>query len=149
MLADKRSEALVQNFVGQWLQTRDVDGIDINARVVLARDNGTEGAFQRRRQRIQELNAIPDEQKTPEQKAELQAMFAQFRGRGRFGRPQVELDRDLRRALREETEMTFGYIVRENRSVIELIESDYTFLNERLAKHYNLTNLDVTGPEMR
>jgi hypothetical protein len=147
MLADKRSDALAQNFVGQWLQTRDVEGIDINSRVILARDNGTEGAFQKRRQRIQELNAIPDEQKTPEQKEELQAIFAQFRGRNRM--PQIELDRDLRRAMREETEMCFDHIVRENRSVLELIDADYTFLNEKLAKHYALTNLAVTGSEMR
>jgi len=147
MLADKRSDALVQNFVGQWLQTRDVEGIDINARVVLARDSGQEGDFQRRRQRFQELNAIPDEQKTPEQKAELQAMFGQRRGRNR--QPQIELDRELRRAMKEETEMAFAHVVRENRSVLELIDADYTFLNEKLAKHYALTNLDVTGPEMR
>ncbi len=147
MLADKRSEGLVQNFVGQWLQTRDVEGIDINARVVLARDSGQEGQFQRRRQRIQELNAIPDELKTPEQKAELQAMFAQFRNRNR--QPQIELDRDLRHAMREETEMSFAYLMRENRSVLELLDADYTFLNEKLAKHYALTNLDITGPEMR
>jgi hypothetical protein len=149
MLADKRADALVQNFVGQWLQTRDVDGIDINARVVLARDSGTEGTFQRRQQRRQELDAIPDEKKTPEQKAERQAMFAQFRGRTGQRLPQIELDRDLRRAMREETEMAFGYIVRQNRSVLELLDADYTFLNEKLAKHYALTNLDVTGTEMR
>ena len=35
MLADARSEKLVQNFTGQWLQTRDVEGISIDARVVL------------------------------------------------------------------------------------------------------------------
>ncbi|HEY0551522.1 MAG TPA: DUF1588 domain-containing protein, partial [Verrucomicrobiae bacterium] len=147
MLADKRSDALVQNFVGQWLQTRDVDGIDINSRVVLARDSGEERDFQRRRQRFQELNAIPDEQKTPEQKAELQAMFGQRRGRNR--QPQIELDRDLRRAMREETEMAFAWVMRENRSVLDLIDGDYTFLNEKLAKHYGLTNLDINGPEMR
>ena len=45
--------------------------------------------------------------------------------------------------------MYFGHIVREDRSVLELIESDYTFLNERLARHYALTNLSVTGAEMR
>ena len=39
--------------------------------------------------------------------------------------------------------MAFAHIVREDRSVLELIDSDYTFLNERLAKHYGLTNLDV------
>ena len=151
LLADKHSDALVQNFIGQWLQTRDVDGIDINARVVLARDAGEERDMFRRRQRFQELNAIPDEKQTPEQKAELQAIREQFRNRqGRFGRrQQIELDRDLRKAMRDETEMTFGYIVRENRSVLELLDADYTFLNEKLAKHYNLTNLDVTGPEMR
>ena len=33
--------------------------------------------------------------------------------------------------------------------MLELIDSDYTFLNERLAKHYGLTNLNVTGNEMR
>ncbi len=147
MLADRRSQAFIDNFTGQWLQTRDVDGIDINARVVLARDSGEERNDQNRRQRREELDAIPDEQKTPEQKAEREALRAQFRNRNR--QPQIELDRDLRRAMREETEMAFGYVVRENRSVLELIDANYTFLNEKLAKHYALTNLGVTGPEMR
>jgi len=38
--------------------------------------------------------------------------------------------------LREETKCHFGYIMRHNRSVLELIEADYTFLNEKLATHY-------------
>jgi hypothetical protein len=59
------------------------------------------------------------------------------------------LDGELRSAMRRETEMSFGYIVREDRSVLELVDSDYTFLNERLAKHYGLTNLNVTGSDMR
>jgi hypothetical protein len=46
-------------------------------------------------------------------------------------------------------EMYFANIVKEDRSVVELVDSDYTYLNERLAKHYGLTNLDVTGDEMR
>src|SRR4030095_12121870 len=66
MLDDSRSRELVENFVGQWLQTRDVDGIDINTRAVLARDSGQFGDFQRRRRRFQELNDIPDEKLTPE-----------------------------------------------------------------------------------
>ena len=148
MLQDRRAEALVENFVGQWLQVRDVEGIDINARAVLARDSGEERDFDRRRRRFQELTAIPDEQRTAEQKAELQQMFEQRRRR--FGnRPMIELDRDLRRALRQETEMCFSYVLHENRSVLELLESDYTFLNEKLAKHYGLTNMDITGTEMR
>jgi hypothetical protein len=43
--------------------------------------------------------------------------------------------------------MCFGHIIRENRSVLELIDGDYTFLNERLAKHYGIP--DVKGNEMR
>jgi hypothetical protein len=48
--------------------------------------------------------------------------------------------------------MSFAHIVKEDRSVLELIDADYTFLNEKLAKHYGLTNVvgtNVTGPEMR
>jgi len=148
LLADKRSESLVENFVGQWLQTRDVDGIDINAFVVMARDAGEEHDFQQRRERFQALNAVPDDQKTPEQKAELQQMREQGQRR-RNNRNTVQLDGDLRRALRDETLMKFSYVMRENRSVLELLDADYTFLNEKLAKHYALTNLGVTGPEMR
>jgi hypothetical protein len=53
----------------------------------------------------------------------------------------------MRKAMREETELTVAHVLRENRSVLELLESDYTFLNEKLAKHYGITN--VTGSEMR
>ena len=42
MLADPRSEAMVDSFTGQWLQARDVEGITIDARAVLARDKGEE-----------------------------------------------------------------------------------------------------------
>jgi uncharacterized protein DUF1592/uncharacterized protein DUF1588/uncharacterized protein DUF1587/uncharacterized protein DUF1585/uncharacterized protein DUF1595 len=145
MMADARSQEFVENFVGQWLQVRDVEGIDINARVVLARDSGQEGNFQRDRRRFQELRDIPDEKLTPEQRAELEKMREQFRRRQ--NRPQIELDRDLRRALRQETEMLFAHVLRTDRSVLELINSSYTFLNERLAKHYGITN--VLGNEMR
>src|SRR5262245_6708030 len=62
-------------------------------------------------------------------------------------KPDFELDRELRRAMRDETERSFAYVMREDRSVLELIDSDYAFLNERLARHYGITN--VLGPEMR
>ena len=66
-----------------------------------------------------------------------------------FKRPRADLTGDLRYAMRRETEMYFGNIVREDRNVMELIDSDYTFLNEKLARHYGLTNLNVTGTELR
>jgi hypothetical protein len=146
MLADVRSESLIQNFVGQWLQVRDVEGIDINARAVVGRDRGEDRDMQRRSRRIQELRELGDDKRTPEQEAELQEFFTQRRQRGnRLAVP--ELDRDLRRFLRDETLMYFGHVMREDRSVLELIDSDYTFLNERLAKHYGMTN--ISGAEMR
>ena len=67
--------------------------------------------------------------------------------RRRFPGPRVEFDRDLRVAMRRETEMLFSHVLRENKSVLDLIDSDYTFLNERLAQHYGIT--DVTGRDMR
>jgi hypothetical protein len=49
-----------------------------------------------------------------------------------------DFDDNTRRAFRRETELLFGHILRENRSVLELMTADYTFLNERLAKHYGI-----------
>ena len=150
MLASPRSNELIENFVGQWLQVRDIAGVDINARAVLARDAGIEREMRQTRARFEELRAKKD--LTAAEEAEREQLLQNFRRRGR-NRPNVELDGDLRRALREETEMAFGYVVRKDRSVLELINSNYTFLNERLAKHYALAELpgmpEVRGPEMR
>ena len=48
---------------------------------------------------------------------------------------------DLRRAMRRETELFFDSIVREDRSVRDLLSADYTFVNERLARHYGIPNV--------
>src|SRR5206468_1756758 len=60
-------------------------------------------------------------------------------------RPSPELlfhfDDNLRQAFRRETELFFDSIVRENRSVLDLLDADYTFLNERLAKHYGISGV--------
>jgi hypothetical protein len=58
-----------------------------------------------------------------------------------------DFDDNLRLAMRKETELFFGSIVHENRSVIDLLNANYTFLNERLAQHYGLPN--VTGSNFR
>jgi len=50
-------------------------------------------------------------------------------------------DNELRQAFRQETELFFGSIVRENRSVLDLINANYTFVNERLARHYGIPNV--------
>jgi mono/diheme cytochrome c family protein len=49
-----------------------------------------------------------------------------------------DFDDNLRQAFREETELFFDSVRREDRSVLTFIKSDYTFLNERLAKHYGI-----------
>ncbi len=58
-----------------------------------------------------------------------------------------EFEEYLRMSMREETDLFLDHIIREDRSVLELIDSNYTFLNERLAKFYNVPN--VKGPEFR
>jgi len=47
-------------------------------------------------------------------------------------------DDELRRAMRKETELVFWRIMVENRSVLELLDADYTYVNQRLARHYGL-----------
>jgi hypothetical protein len=50
-------------------------------------------------------------------------------------------DDELRKSFRRETELLFDSVVKENRSVVDLLTADYTFLNERLAKHYGIPNI--------
>jgi hypothetical protein len=56
-------------------------------------------------------------------------------------------DDNLRQAMRTETSLFFGSIMREDRSVLDLLTADYTFVNERLAKHYGIPN--VYGSQFR
>jgi cytochrome c553 len=49
-----------------------------------------------------------------------------------------DFDDNIRKAFRRETELFFAYILRGNRSALDLLDADYTFLNERLAKHYGI-----------
>jgi hypothetical protein len=52
-----------------------------------------------------------------------------------------DFDDNLRQAFRKETELFFDRIIREDRSVLELLRADETFLNERLAKHYGIPHV--------
>jgi mono/diheme cytochrome c family protein len=56
-------------------------------------------------------------------------------------------DQTLSLALKKETELFFESIVREDRSVLDLLTADYTYVNERVARHYGIPN--VTGAEFR
>ena len=52
-----------------------------------------------------------------------------------------QFDDELRQAFQKETELFFESMLRENRSVLDLLNADYTFLNERLARHYGIPNI--------
>jgi cytochrome c5 len=68
-----------------------------------------------------------------------------------------DFDDNVRQAFRRETELLFGSILRENRSVLTLLDADYTFVNERLARHYGIPGVygsrfrrvPVTDPNRR
>ena len=58
-----------------------------------------------------------------------------------------DFDDDLRRAMLEETELFFRSVMDEDRNVLDLMTADYTFVNERLARHYGIR--DVYGSQFR
>jgi hypothetical protein len=129
MIKDSRSEALIQNFVGQWLQVRDVEGTPINEQAVIAREDD-------------DLKKLMDSLNNAATQADRRAIFRQLRAR-----PKIELNGELRRAMQQEAEMLFGHVVKEDCSVLDLVDCDYTFLNEKLADYYGIP--DVHGGEMR
>ncbi len=57
------------------------------------------------------------------------------------GRLFPDFDDNLRQAMRRETELHFEEILRDDRSVLDLLKSDHTYLNERLAKHYGIPHV--------
>lgn len=67
------------------------------------------------------------------------------RGAGRA--PGIELDRQLRNAMQREVAMFFGHVLKEDRSVLDFLDSDYTFVNEKLAALYEIP--DIEGQQMR
>jgi hypothetical protein len=84
MVVDPRSDAMAENFAGQWLHLRNLEGINPNT------------------------DEFPD------------------------------FDNDLRIAFQREAELFFTSIMREDRSVMDLLTAEYTFVNERLARHYGI-----------
>jgi cytochrome c553 len=103
MLSDPKSQALEDNFAGQWLHLRNVPGWK------------------------------PDPKKYP------------------------QFDESLRNAFERESDLFFSNIIHEDRSVLEFIDADYTFLNDRLARHYGVPGVkgsyfrrvDLTATEHR
>ena len=112
MLADPRSEEFVRHFVGQWLQARDIESVLINAFAVISRDKSPTPRRRSAAARFRELSRKPAEKLTDAEKKELEEVRGSFGGSFRRFR-EFELNGDMRRAMRRETEMLFGHIVRE------------------------------------
>ena len=103
MVGDPKSQRFVSNFVGQWLQTRDLPGLSIDARRILGERN----------------------------KRDAERTF----------------NHEVRQDMRLETEMFFEYVLRENRSILELLNANYSFLNDNLARFYGVPN--IQGKQFR
>ncbi len=58
-----------------------------------------------------------------------------------------EFDGELRSAMRRETELFFAAMIREDRSVLEFLNADFTYVNERLARHYGIA--DISGEDFQ
>jgi hypothetical protein len=162
MLKDGRSSALVENFAGQWLRSRDIEQVNIEPLAALdlqqqfdrleREQQRLRGGRNRRRARgenaEQRSEKQPADENQAEQERERQARAAEIRAElERLRKLRDMFTYNLRRAMRRETEMTFEYVMREDREVAELIDGNYTFLNEELARHYGIDG--VTGDEMR
>lgn len=148
MLSDGNSDEFVENFAGQWLQTRDVESVSIDARIVQARDAGQESEMRNRFERRQRLNQAIDEAEKAHDDAKVAALRSELEQfRKQFGAKRIEFSGELRTAMRREAEMWFKHLLRGDKSVLQLIETDETFLNEALAEHYGVPN--VRGGEMR
>jgi hypothetical protein len=93
MVRDSKSQALAENFAGQWLQFRKLARVAPNPR------------------------EFPD------------------------------FDEALRKAMRTESEMYFSAVLHEDRSILDFVDADFTFLNEELAKHYGIPG--VHGDKFR
>ena len=58
-----------------------------------------------------------------------------------------DFDDNLRQSMRRETELFFGSIMKEDRNILDLLSANYTFVNERMARHYGIPN--IYGDEFR
>jgi len=136
MMSDDRSAEFVRNFAGQWLRTRDVTQVSIDPIVVL----GHQEEYEKLREQFRGRRRSFSRTVTPEE-AEIRKRFGELR------EISERFNDEMKRAMRRETEMCVEYIVEEDRSLLELLDSDYTFVNEKLASLYEIPN--VRGSEMR
>ena len=144
MVKDDRFGSFHKDFMGQWLRTRDIEGVTIDSMAILLSAQDSERS-KKLHETIERLKSIKDSL-TKEQRKELRATYKQM---GKLFKKvkKFALDGKLRRSMRRESEMLFEHIVKADSDLVQLIDCDFTFLNERLARHYGVEGVD--GKEMR
>ena len=139
MLQSERSKEFIKSFAGQWLRARDVEHVSIDPIAAL----GFQKEYEQLRSKFAGRFRRGGRGETPID-PESEKMITRFRElnglRDRF-------DAGVRTAMRQETEMAFEYVVRDDRSLLELIDANYVFVNEKLGKLYGLD--DVRGNDVR
>ena len=144
MIADKRFDNLIENFGGQWLHSRDIISVNISDYDVWLREYEDTKYYWARKE-YREVREIPEPARTPKQTDRYWELRDILDEASSIEKP--DWSGSLRRALKEETELYFEHIIRGDRSLLEILDSDYTFLNEELARHYGIPG--VEGPKMR
>ncbi|MGV3486320.1 MAG: DUF1592 domain-containing protein, partial [Planctomycetaceae bacterium] len=141
MLADDRSKEFFKNFVGQWLQSRDIENLAINTSAIIQRERVPEASDDAMREVFRSLRRKPESELTPEQRELIEAARER---RKQFEElvKRTEPNGEVKRAMRAETEMLFEHLIREDRPLHELLDSDYAFLNEALAEYYKIEGVE-------
>ena len=145
MKKDRKFKSFYRNFVGQWLQTRDIEGVSINAFSVLLREDFDSEALEKYEEfrELRKTNKRKLDDAGKRKREELLKFLRPLFNKAK----KIELNDSLRRAMRQETELLFEHVMTEDKNLTELIDSDYTFLNERLANHYGIDG--VKGHRMK
>ncbi len=153
MMNDARSSAFFQNFVGQWLQSREVESVTIDSGAVARRESearpGMNATSDVDLERRNFLRNKPASELTDAEKLELEKLqnFRQAFGSRNRG---PNFDEKVRRAMRSETELLFQHVLKNDLPLTDLIDCNYAFLNEELAKFYEIPMLEsLNGNEMR
>ncbi len=148
MLADSRGNQFVKQFAGQWLGSRDIKQVTLEIPDIIRRDLPPDANLAKLRREQVRLRTIQPDELTKEQRNELRKarkLYDQAMARNQ------EFDRGdfnaLKSLMQEETEMHFQHVFQEDRPLLELIDCDYAFLNDKLAKHYGIAG--VWGDKVR
>lgn len=144
MLQDPRSENFIENFAGQWLHARDISSVNINSIEIFLRDNPDPELYAAQRE-YQAVREIAEFDRTPAEQATYTRTRAIMRQLYDMKRPQLK-PQELN-AMRSETERYFEHIIRQDRPLSEILDSNYTFLNETLADHYGIGG--IKGKHLR